>query len=64
VRGGDDRARLTRWKRHGLVPGARVRMVRLSDDGVCTLEIAGRRVVSAREGLDGVMVDLRGRGTR
>lgn len=64
VRGGDDRARLTRWKRHGLVPGARVRMVRRSEDGVCTLEIAGRRVVSAREGLDGVMVERRGRGTR
>ena len=64
VRGGEDRARLTRWKRHGLVPGARVRMVRSSDDGVCTLEIAGRRVISAREGLEGVMVERRGKGTR
>ncbi len=64
VRGGDDRARLTRWKRHGLVPGARVRMVRHSEDGVCTLEIGGRRVVSAREGLEGVMIDRREKGTR
>jgi len=60
VRGGDDRARLARWKRSGLVPGAQVRMLE-SDPagGVYTLEIAGRRVVSGREGLDGVMVERR-----
>jgi DtxR family Mn-dependent transcriptional regulator len=63
VRGGDDRARLARWKRSGLVPGASVRMLEANAaEGVFTLEIAGRRVVSGREGLDGVMVERRARG--
>jgi len=63
VRGGEDRARLTRWKRSGLVPGAQVRMLESHpDEGVFTLEIAGRRVVSGREGLDGVMIERRARG--
>jgi len=58
VRGGEDRARLARWKRSGLVPGAQVRMIESNHaDGVFTLEIAGRRVVSGREGLDGVMIE-------
>jgi Fe2+ transport system protein FeoA len=64
VRGGEDRARLARWKRNGLVPGARVRMVQATEDGVCTLEIGGRRVVAGREGLEGVMVERRMRGNR
>jgi DtxR family Mn-dependent transcriptional regulator len=65
VRGGDDRARMARWKQSGLVPGARVRMVQANaDDGVFTLEIAGRRMVSGREGLDGIMIERRSRGTR
>lgn len=65
VRGGDDRARMARWKQSGLVPGARVRMVQANaDDGVFTLEIAGRRLVSGREGLDGIMIERRSRGTR
>ena len=60
VRGGDDRARLARWKRSGLVPGARVRMLESHpEEGVFTLEIGGRRVVSGREGLDGVMIERR-----
>lgn len=63
VRGGDDRARMARWKQSGLVPGARVRMVQANaDDGVFTLEIAGRRMVSGREGLDGIMIERRPRG--
>jgi len=63
VRVGEDPARLTRWKRTGLVPGAQVRMLEASpEDGVFTLEIAGRRVVSGREGLDGVMIERRPRG--
>jgi DtxR family Mn-dependent transcriptional regulator len=63
VRGGDDRARMTRWKRSGLVPGAWVRMLEANaEDGVFTLEIAGRRVVAGREGLDGVMIERRSRG--
>jgi DtxR family Mn-dependent transcriptional regulator len=64
VRGGEDRARLSRWKRSGLVPGARVRMVQATEDGVYTLEVGGRRVVAGREGLDGVMVERRTRGAR
>ena len=63
VRGGDDRARLARWKRSGLVPGATVRMLEANAaEGVYTLEIAGRRMVSGREGLDGVMVEPRVKG--
>jgi len=63
VRGGADRARLARWKRSGLVPGAHVRMLESHpDEGVFTLEISGRRVVSGREGLDGVMIERRARG--
>src|SRR5262249_25998845 len=63
VRGGADPARLVRWKRSGLVPGAHVRMLESHpDEGVFTLEIAGRRVVSGREGLDGVMIERRARG--
>ena len=60
VRGGEDPARLTRWKRTGLVPGAQVRMLEAHpEDGVFTLEIAGRRLVSGREGLEGVMIERR-----
>jgi len=33
----------------------------LPEEGVFTLEIAGRRVVSGREGLDGVMIERRPR---
>ncbi|MEQ1832491.1 MAG: metal-dependent transcriptional regulator [Candidatus Eisenbacteria bacterium] len=62
VRGGDDRARMARWKRSGLVPGARVRMLEANaEDGVYTLEIAGRRLVSSRDGLEGVLIDRRAR---
>lgn len=63
VRGGDDRARMARWKRSGLVPGAPVRMLEANtEDGVYTLEIAGRRLVSSRDGLEGVLIDRRARG--
>lgn len=65
VRGGDDRARMARWKKTGLVPGAQVRMVQAnSDDGVFTLEISGRRLVSGREGLEGIMIERRTREAR
>jgi hypothetical protein len=54
---------MTRWKRSGLVPGASVRMLEANaEDGVFTLEIAGRRVVAGREGLNGVMIERRSRG--
>jgi DtxR family Mn-dependent transcriptional regulator len=63
VRVGADPARLTRWKRSGLVPGAQVRMLEAHpEEGVFTLEVGGRRVVSGREGLDGVMIERRPRG--
>ena len=62
VRGGDDRSRLVRWKRTGLVPGAPVRMLEANaEDGVYTLEVAGRRWVSGRDGLDGIMIERRSR---
>jgi hypothetical protein len=35
-----------------------------ADDGVFTLEIAGRRMVSGREGLDGIMIERRSRTSR
>jgi hypothetical protein len=33
-----------------------------AEDGVYTLEIAGRRLVSGRDGLEGVLIDRRSRG--
>ncbi len=52
-----DRARMTRWKQAGLVPGAQL-VVRSAnrDDDVFEIEVAGRRLVSGSEGLDGVLV--------
>jgi DtxR family Mn-dependent transcriptional regulator len=51
-----DRRRLARWKRDGLLPGAGVRVLSADADGVHTLEVAGRRCVAGRDGLDGVLV--------
>ena len=59
-----DRRRMARWKRDGLVPGAPVRMLSAAEDGVHTLEVAGRRFVAGSEGLDGVMVERRRTGAR
>jgi len=58
-----DGRRMARWKSAGLVPGARVRMrdVRSMDD-VFEIDVAGRRLVSGSEGLEGVMVEV-GAGT-
>lgn len=55
-----DVPRMTRWKRVGLVPGAevRVREVRRLED-VYELEVAGHRLVTGSEGLDGVLVERR-----
>src|SRR5690349_11660457 len=57
-----DRARMTRWKQAGLVPGAEL-VVRAAnrEDDVFEIEIAGRRLVSGSEGLDGVLVQRIGR---
>lgn len=57
-----DPRRMARWKRAGLTPGARVRMCRAdAEDGVFELEVEGRRLVTGREGLEGVLVQ-RARG--
>lgn len=60
IRDADGR-RMARWKAAGLVPGARVwmREVRAMDD-VFELDVAGRRLVTGSEGLEGVMVEAPG----
>jgi DtxR family Mn-dependent transcriptional regulator len=60
IRDADGR-RMARWKAAGLVPGARVwmREVRAMDD-VFELDVAGRRLVTGSEGLEGVMVEAQG----
>ncbi len=60
-----DRARMARWKQSGLVPGASI-VVRATnrEDDVFELDVAGRRLVSGSEGLDGVLVERQGRGAR
>jgi DtxR family Mn-dependent transcriptional regulator len=60
IRDADGR-RMARWKSAGLVPGARVwmREVRSLDD-VFELDVAGRRLVTGSEGLEGVMVETHG----
>lgn len=52
-----DRARMTRWKQAGLVPGAEL-LVRAAnrEDDVYEIEVAGKRLVTGSEGLDGVLV--------
>ena len=59
-----DGARMERWKRTGLVPGARVRVKAVDAlDDVFELEVAGHRVVTGSEGLEGVMVETARAGT-
>lgn len=55
-----DGPRMARWKSAGLVPGAevRVRAVRTLED-IYELSVAGRRLVTGSEGLEGVMVEPR-----
>jgi len=64
IRDADGR-RMARWKSAGLVPGARVwmREVRSLDD-VFELDVAGRRLVTGSEGLEGVMVETHGGASR
>jgi DtxR family Mn-dependent transcriptional regulator len=58
-----DGRRMARWKQAGLVPGAPVRMRAANpEDGVFELDVAGRTLVTGREGLEGVMIE-RARGT-
>ncbi len=61
-----DHARMARWKRAGLVPGAEVE-VRAGepDDDLLELSVDGRVHTAARAGVDGVFVERRaGRRTR
>jgi DtxR family Mn-dependent transcriptional regulator len=55
-----DPARLSHWKKVGLVPGAavRVRSVRELED-VFEIEVSGHRLVTGSEGLDGVLVEAK-----
>ena len=57
-----DRARMTRWKQAGLVPGAEL-LVRAAnpEDDVYEIEVAGKKLVTGSEGLDGVLVQRVGR---
>ena len=59
-----DGSRMARWKAAGLVPGARIR-IRSSRqaEGVIEIEVAGRSFVTGSAGLEGVLVETRGRGT-
>ena len=58
----DDRARMTRWKQAGLIPGAEVRVRDVRDlDDVFEIDVAGRRMVTGSEGLDCVLVEPRAR---
>jgi DtxR family Mn-dependent transcriptional regulator len=55
----EDPARMGRWRRAGLVPGAAVRMRAVrGPEGIFEVEIGRRRFVTASEGLDGVMVEV------
>ncbi len=57
VRGGD-RERMTRWKQHGLVPGARVQVCDVDAvGGVLTLEVEGTRLVTGPAVLEGLLVE-------
>ena len=54
----DDRARMSRWKQAGLIPGAEIRVNGVRDlDDVFEIDVAGRRLVTGSEGLEGVMVE-------
>jgi DtxR family Mn-dependent transcriptional regulator len=59
-----DGPRMARWKSAGLVPGAtvRVRTVQALED-VYELSVSGRRLVTGSKGLEGVMVEVRRRGS-
>jgi DtxR family Mn-dependent transcriptional regulator len=60
-----DVRRMARWKQAGLVPGASVRMREVrEDDGVYEIEVGGAAFVSAREAVDGVLVQPAREGGR
>ena len=56
-----DTKRMARWKETGLVPGAavRVRAVDAMDD-IYEIDVGGRPLTIGSEGLEGVMVEMRG----
>jgi len=52
--------RMARWKDAGLVPGAEVRVRDVQElDDVFEIDVAGRKLVTGSEGLDGVLVQVR-----
>jgi len=56
--GDRDRARMARWKRAGLVPGAELVLRSANrEDDVFEIDVAGHRLVSGSEGLEGVLVE-------
>src|SRR5262245_24277155 len=53
-----DPEHMARWKRIGLVPGAVIHMMKVRPlEDVYEVEVAGKRMVTGTEGLDGVMVE-------
>jgi DtxR family transcriptional regulator, Mn-dependent transcriptional regulator len=62
--GDADEQRMTRWKESGLVPGATVRVrERRALDDVFELDVEGKRMITGSEGLEGVLVERRLRGS-
>lgn len=61
----DDRARMARWKERGLVPGADVRMRSVNDlENVFEVEVGSSRLVTGRDGLEGVWIEAESRRER
>lgn len=60
-----DARRMQRWKQAGLVPGARVRMRAVHDQGEAfELEVEGQRMVAGGGTLEGVFIEPAGTGAR
>ncbi len=60
-----DARRMQRWKRAGLVPGAKVRMHAVHDDGeVFEVEVEGHRMVTGGGTLEGVFIEASNTGAR
>lgn len=56
--GSEDPERIRRWTELGLVPGARVQLLGREDlDGIWTVEVEGREIVTGRPGVQGLKVE-------
>ncbi len=54
-----DGPRMARWKEMGLVPGAKVRVVKVRPlEDILEILVEGRRLVTGSEGLEGVLVQV------